>query len=574
MKNGVAIKYGDIALGAKENFAPSMVGIEPFSDVATLQKNNLSFKNFGNPIEKYSVLLDGSALPFPSDTSGENFGIWSEQISGDDGSFESPLTLSFQATELFTSSGITLTFDEEEGIYPIDVVVSWWRGEEKIAEESFEPDSAKYFFNKKVEYYDGLEFRFSRLNLPYNRLKIHSIDYGIGVVFYGDELRGVQISNKIDPISTKIEINTCGFTIDSKKNVEYSFQTQQPISVYFNGNLQSKMFVKQAKRTSKKNWNVQTEDYIGLMDSIPYSGGVFFDANAEDVIDDIFLVAKVPYSLDDSFVGKKISGYIPYSNCRNALMQVCFSIGAVVKTSESEVVEIISLDNVVSQTIEKKRIAIGQSYNEKSVVTALELTAHFYKESQETQELYDASKSGIGERIFVKFNEPFYDLSISLGEIIESGANYAVINAESGCVLVGKKYQHTTVTKKKTNPIVSSSDIENVVSISSATLVSGNNVDTLLDSCYNYVVNSKDIKTKIIDGKHTNGIGIVKYGNNKYGSIKYGEEKNGVVTHDNPTMVGDLVTIPVEFYGLVSARIVSQKFSLVGGIIVKDSELR
>lgn len=574
MKNGVAIKYGDIALGAKENFVPTMGEVEQFSDVSILQKNNISFKNFGNPIEKYSVLLDGSVLPFPSDTSGEKFGIWSEDISAEDGFFESPLTLSFKATELFTSSGITLTFDEEESIYPIDVVVSWWRGEEKIAEESFEPDSAKYFFNKKVEYYDGLEFRFSRLNLPYNRLKIHSIDYGIGVVFYGDELRGVQISNKIDPISTKIEINTCGFTIDSKKNIEYSFQTQQPISVYFNGNLQSKMFVKQAKRTSKKNWNVQTEDYIGLMDSIPYSGGVFFDTNAEDVIDDIFSVAKVPYSLDYSFVGKKLSGYIPYSNCRNALMQVCFSIGAVVKTSESEVVKIISLDNVVSQTIEKKRIWAGQSYNEKSVVTAIELTAHFYKESQETQELYDASKSGIGERIFVKFDEPFYDLSISLGEIIESGANYAVINAESGCVLVGKKYQHTTVTKKKTNPIVSSSDIENVVSISSATLVSGNNVDTLLDSCYNYVVNSKDIKTKIIDGKHTTYGGIVKYGNNKYGSIKYGEEKKGFVTYDNPTMVGDLVTIPVEFYGLVSARIVSQKFSLVGGIIVKDSELR
>lgn len=575
MKNGVAIKYGDIALGAKENFEPSMGAIEPFSDISILQKNNISFKNYGNPIEKYSVLLDGSVLPFPSNTMGQRFGVWSDVISGEDGYFENPLVLSFQATELFTSSGITLTFDEEEEIYPIDVNVSWWRGDEKIAEGKFEPNSASYFFNKKVEYYDGLKFEFLRLNMPKNRLKIHSIEFGIGVIFYGDELKGVNVSQTIDPISTKIEINTCGFTLNSKRdNVEYSFQSQQPVSIYFNQTLLATNFVKSAKRTSKKVWNIQTEDYIGLMETISYQGGIYNNVNADELIADIFGVANIPFSLDERFIGMKLSGYIPYTTCRNALMQVCFAINAVIDTSNSDKVKIFGISNEISQQIEPQRVLQGQSSDEKSVVTAVELTAHFYKELEETKEVYNSEKSGIGENIFIKFNEPLYELSITNGKIISHGTNYAIINANENCVLSGKKYDHTTFTKTKRNPIVSQKDIENIVTISSATLVTKNNVDNLLDVCYNYIVNSQNLKSKIVEGKHIIYGEIIKYGEKKYGQFKYGEKNKNIVIYDKPIHLSDLITIPFEFSSSKTARVVKQTYNLNGGIIAKNVELR
>lgn len=576
MKNGVAIKYGDVALGAKENFTPSIDGIEPFSDISILNKNNISFKNFGNPIERYSVVLDGSALPFPSNIGGENFGIWSDQLSQEDGTFQDEIILNLKATELFTSSGITISFDEQENIYPIDVRISWFRGEEKIAEENFEPNSSNYFFNKKVEYYDGLKIEFFRLNMPKNRLKIHSVEYGVGVIFYGDELKGVNVSQTLDPISAKIEINTCGFTLNSKRNVEYSFQSQQPISIYFNNKLISTSFVKTAKRTSKKSWNIQTEDYIGLMETISFHGGIYVDANAEDVIADIFSAAKIPYHLDEKFLGIKVNGYIPYTTCRNALMQVCFAIGAVVDTSADDKVNVFCLSKDVSQELEKRRVLRGQTSGEKSVVTSVQIVAHFYKESQETKDVYDSSKSGVGEGIFVKFSEPLHDLSIVNGEIISSGSNFAVINANENCVLSGKIYEHTTLTKEKKNPLVSKTDIDNVVSISNATLVSQNNVDNLLDLCYDYIVNSTEIRSKIVDGKHTKVKPIPKYGEGIiYGSgEKYGNENAVTVESDKPTMLGDLIVVPLEFSTPKIARITRQSFSLVGGIIVKDTELR
>lgn len=579
MKNGVAISYGDIALGAKESFVPSMEKIESFSDVSVLQKNNISFENYGNPIEKYSVLLDGSVVPFPSETEGKIFGIWSSSLSDDNGYFENPLILSLKSKEMYTSSGITLTFDEKNGIFPSEVVISWYRDDQKIDEQNFRPNSAKYFFNKKVEYYNGVHIEFLRLNMPKNRLKIHSIDYGIGVIFYGDELRNVRVSQSVDPISSQIEINTCDFEIVSKRNVEYSFQTQQPISVYFNGKLQSTCFVEAAKRKSYKVWSVRAEDYIGLMGSIPYFGGMYFDENADEIIRDIFSVAKVPYELESQFEGVKVSGHIPYTNCREALMQVCFAIGAVVDTVGLDLVMVRSLSQELSQEISANRVMVGQSIQENNVVTAVEMTAHAYKASDEALTAYDSSESGVGEEIFVLFDEPLHSLSISNGQILSSGSNHATITANEGCVLIGKKYEHTKITKSKRNPLVSPTDIENVVSVQNATLVSVLNVDKLLLSCYNYIVNSKSFRTKIIDGKHIIEGRPVKYGEKKYGEFKYGEFKYGdktesVTVYDKPTRVGDIVIVPIDFYPSVQARITKQTFSLAGGITVKDTELR
>ena len=138
-----------------------------------------------------------------------------------------------------------------------------------------------------------------------------------------------------------------------------------------------------------------------------------------------------------------------------------------------------------------------------------------------------------------------HDLTITNGNIVESGVNYAIINANSGCTLTGKKYEHTKVIHRKDNPLVLSTDIENVVAIEDATLISYNNIDKILLLCYNYIVNTEKISMKIIDGK----------------------------TNIN-TKVGDLISYETEYLGNKTGRIIRQSFSLVGGMLVKDSVVR
>ncbi len=584
MNRGVAIRYGDVAPGAKENFAPTASESE-FNTLAQLQKNNLNFPNYANPCELYSVVLDGTATAFPSVPEQANLGLWSKQISNDDGTFKEPIVLTLTSEGQYSSQGFTFTFDTYNQIYPTQMNIHWWRDAEEIStdlgEMDFTPDNAFYFCRNKVENYNRVVITFYAVNMPKNRLKLRVIDYGYGTFFYGDELRNVKLIQEIDPISTQISINTADFTLDSKTDMEYSFQAKQPLSVYFNGQLKATTFVKKSTRKAKRLWSIQSEDYIGLLDSIPYYGGIYTNENAVKLLTDIFTVAKVPYSID-GFADATVTGYIPYTTCRNALMQVAFAIQAVVDTSNSEVVKVFALEDSVKQTVPLNRIMQGQNFTDDETVTGVEVAVHTYKSITETVNVYEASESGTGENIFVKFSEPLHDLTIANGSfaVDEKGnelnhTNYAVINANAECILQGQKYEHTTQTRRENNPVVLASDPEKIISVENATLVSDNNIDEVLEKCYSWLIKTNTTNLKIVEGKHVQHREPIKYGEKKYGTFKYGEKHPNVVIYDECVNVGDKINAKTEYLGVLEEkRLIKQSFNLNGNIIIKEVELK
>jgi hypothetical protein len=578
--NGVSIYYGDIAPGAKENFSPSISDKEEFVVEDQLKKNGLYFRNYGNPCEMYSVVLDGSTQVFPPDPENKNMGIWSKQISNENGEFETPIVLTLSADQNFSSQGFTFIFDTYNNIYPTKINIHWWRdGEETtdLGEKDFVPDNPKYFAHNKVEYYNRVVITFYSLNMPKNRLKLRSIDYGYGTVFYGDELRNTKILQEIDPISSEISINTADFVLDSNRaGIEYSFQEKQPLSIYFNGKLKATTFVKKSRRKSKFLWEIKSEDYIGFLDRIPFYGGVYNNKNAGELFDEIFSKANVPYEIDDSIQNEFVSGHIPYTTCREALRQVAFATQRVVDTSNSDVVNVYTLDDSLKQQISLERIMQGQSFSEDEVVTSVELVEHSYVKKDDDVVVYSAEESGEGENIFIVFQEPVHSLTISNGSILESGENYSIINAEPQCVLMGKKYDHITTSKTKRNESVLAATIEKNVLINSATLISSLNVANVLDMCYNYITKKNSATMKIIEGVHERKSSDSIYGSSNYGVSKY---KNAIVPlidyyWDMPTNVSDNIMVETEYMGYLTGRIVKQTFNLNGGIIVKDSVVR
>ena len=586
---GVAIRYGDVAPEAKENFYPSVNDKANFVNLSQLQQYNLDFPNYANPCELYSVVLDGTASAFPSVPEQENLGLWSNQLSNDNGTFTEPIVLEMQSVGQYSSQGLTLTFDTYNGIFATRIGIKWLRitdgGIETLAEQEFTPDNAFYFCRNKVENYNKVVITFYSLNMPKNRLKLRVIDYGYGTFFYGDELRGVKLIQEIDPISTQISINTADFTLDSKfSDIEYSFQAKQPLSVYFNGELKATTFVKKSTRKAKRLWSIQSEDYIGLMDSIPYYGGIYTNKNAVELLTDIFTVAKVPYSIDNVFVNEVVTGYIPYTTCRDALMHVAFAIQAVVDTSNVDYVNVYKLtaDNEFAQEpIPLNRIMQGQNFADEETVTGVEVTVHTYKPITKTIDVYDATESGTGNNIFVKFSEPLHDLSITNGSFATDDdgnelkhTNYAVINANAGCILQGQQYEHTKQTRIQDNPVVSASDIEKIVAIESATLVSRYNIDNVLEKCYNWLIKTNTTNLKIVEGKHVQYGDYYKYGEHKYGTFKYGQKYPNIITYDERVNVGENIEAETEYLGVVSGRLIKQSFNLNGNIIIKEAVLK
>ncbi len=576
IKKGVSIKYGNIAPGAKEGFVPTSSEKE-FDTLFQLQRYNLNFPNYANPCEWFRTILDGTALPVPSNVQNANVGLWSEQISGEDGTFEEPIVLTLESQGNYTSAGLTLTFDKQNSIYPTHLNIHWYRVSEDetidLGEKDFYPTDSVYFCENQVEAYNKIVITFDALNMPKSRLIVRSIDYGYGTFFYGDELRNVKLIQEIDPISAQIVINTADFVLSINGGVEYSFQTKQPLSVYFNGVLKATTFVKSAKRRSKNLWNIQSEDYIGLMDGTLYKGGIYTNHSAVDILTDIFETANVPFQIDNAFWDAKVTGYIPYTTCRKALMQVAFAIQAVIDTSNVDYVNVYGLKDDIEQEIPLNRIMQGQNFVDEEVVKVVEVTAHTFKMTSESRNVYDANESGTGDNIFVKFNEPLHDLSIVNGTIVSSGTNYAIINALANCVLTGQRYEHTTQTRQKHNPLILASDTEKIISVENATLVSPYNIDNVLEKCYNWFARRTTTNLKIIEGKHNVKIGSILYGQVVYGGEVYGGSRSEIV-YDKTVNVGDVVGVETEYLGNVTGRIIKQSFNLNGGIIIKEASMR
>lgn len=582
MANGISIQYGDVAPEAKENFDIT-VSEKQFETIQNLKRYNMEVNNYANPCEMYQTLLDGTAVALPSDINTANIGLWSKQLSNTDGTFTTPITITLESQGQYSSQGFTFTFDKYNNIFPIKLTIQWYRVTDEGTEDlsngavEFNPTSGFYFCRKQIENFNKVVIKFYSLNMPNNRLKLEVIDYGYGTVFYGGELRNVKITQSIDPISSEITINTCDFSLDSKSDMVYSFQSKQPLTVKFNDKLRGTMFVKSSTRKASFLWDINAEDYITFLDTTNFVGGMYTNEKASTILENIFKTAKVPYNIADELYDFELTGYIPYTTCREALMQVCFASMAVVNTTVSDVVEVQLLDTTVSQKIPLRRIMQGQSFSDNDTITKVQLTSYTYTpkavEDDNRINLYKAPDSGAGNNITVIFSEPIHDLyTTGGGDIIESGTNYAIINATETFYLNGYGYDVKTKEHERKNPVVLASEKENVKSITSATLISNKNVDKVLENCYNWLIKTNETKMRIIEGKNvTRETKPVKFGQKKFGTFKFGQvDVIETVTNDEPINVGETITAETEYLGDVTGIITSQSYSLNGNIIIKD----
>lgn len=588
------IKYGNFAPEAKENFSIH-ASETAFDSLAQLNEYNLAVQNYANPCEKYQTILDGSQTGLPSIS--DNTGFWSRSISGDDGSFSSPIMFVMESERYFTSQSISFVFDKDNGVFCNHLMVSWFKDDALLHQEEYFPDSSEFSCVETVENYNAVTILFYSINTPFNRLKVRSIDHGQWRWFDGSDLRNIKILQEIDPISTKISINTADIELNIESDDEIIFQPNQPVEIYFNDVLHSATLTKDWQRLSKTRWKVDTEDYIGKMDGIDFVGGIYENYQVENLLSEIFNAAKVPFEIDSKVKEEKVSGYIPYTTCREALKQVCFSIGACADTSYSKVVRVKFLEDIITQDINLDRIIQGQKFLYDDAATSVEITTHDFKKTHEYVTAYDGAA---GNGILVKFPEPLHDLTITGGEILKSNANYAVINAFENCQLVGEKYLDVRNVVSKRADTKYANVKEKIISVENATLVTSKNVDKILNLCYNFYRSNSIASFKIVEGRRKKRKFGSLYGSGAYGSIIYGRDgiqktrsikeensKYGIslygdfifgspseYNYDKPVKVGEMIQFNTEYLGKMYGWVLRQTYNLNGGIIIKNSEIK
>lgn len=578
--SNVRIDYGGVATGAKDDFVPAVSNKTDFTDLSQLTQDGLIFPNYGNPCELYTVPLDGSVEPMPTETEGLNFGWWTQKISTETGEFDTPIILILTADDLYTSSGITFTFDTINNIYSNYLYIKWYRDDELLSDMEFFPDSAFYYCENKVEFYNKLEITFYSINLSYTRLRLHAIDYGMKLSFFGEELKNAKISHEIDVLSTSLPINTCNFTIVNDRNINFTFEEDQTLRIYFNDELQLKCFVKKWNRKNKKVWDITAESYIGQLEKTDYVGRMCFKGltTAEEVVAEISEISHVPIEISDELKNKNLSGHIPYSSCRDSLRLIAFALGAVVDDTKSETVKIYKLSEEIKQNIPLERIRQGQSFTKDQKSTSVELFYHSYTGLGELEYdiLFETDENGDGNNLFYISEKPITEYKIlGEGEIISSGVNYCQFNIGKESRLMGRFYRHNKSVKIKNDPLIKLNETPKTTSIKDATLINSDNVNEILDKLFGYYNNPNFVNLKIIEGKKEVEIGYAKYGEAKYGEALYSSgAKSRAVVSDPTTKVGDVIVSQTEYLGDVKGRIVKQTYTLNGNILVKESKLK
>lgn len=539
---GLKIVYDDLAPYAKENSTVSITkpgltpskglhprkGLYPKSTVIEqefpeLKRDDILYPGYALCFPKFA-LLNGKYINFPDNPL--PYGYISPEVSNDSGDFgyvkqiqglkphtglrpamflypkstvqksvDFPkLTVTFN--QKFTSVGLLFTFNMMSGDYCAKMRIKWYADNNLLSDMEFSPDSVRYFCNNYVRGYNRIEITFLKTSKPIRPVFVTRIDYGIYRDFLDNELLERNCLQEINAISESISINTLNFTVRTTSDIPFDLQKKQKLSLYFNGGLIGNFYLKNGARKNKTDYHMDAHDAVGVLDGNEFAGGIYTGQTVSEVIAQIFEGEDFNYLLDESFSDVQLHGYIPYTSKRNALVYICFAIGAIADTSNYDGIVVYPQENALSGEFLPDEVFSGVTLEHSDIVTGIRLTVHSYQESEETQELYNGDLNGTAEVIF---NEPYHDLEISGGSIGDHGNNYAYITGTGGNVkLTGKKYNHLTSSILKENPDITFN--KNIREVTDATLVYSGNAQQVLDRVYAYYQRAENVVGDVLIG--------------------------------------------------------------------------
>ena len=507
---GLKIVYDDLAPYAKENstvfFATTglkpRIGLHPGKglhpkttgigkEYPELKRNDVTYPGYALCLPRFS-LLNGKYINFPDNPL--PYGYISPEVSNSDGNFgynediKVPvLTVFFN--QKFTSVGILITFNIMSGDYCPQIKVKWYSDNVVLSDMDFFPDSARYFCNNYVRGYNKLEISFIKTSKPIRPVFVTRIDYGIYRDFLDNELLERNCLQEINPISESISINTLNFIVRTTSNIPFDLQKKQKLTLYFNGELLGNFYLKNGARKNKTDYHMDSHDAIGVLDGNEFAGGIYTGQTVSDILTQLFEGEDFNYLLDTSFADIPVYGYIPYTTKRNALVYICFSIGAIADTSNYDGIVIYPQPNALSGEFTHDEVFSGVTLEHSDIVTGIRLTVHSYQKSEEAQELYNDNLNGTAEVIF---NEPYHSLVITGGTLGKHGDNFAYITGTGGNVtLTGKRYKHLTSSLLKENPDIVFN--KNIREVTDATLVHSGNAQEVLDRVYEYYQRAENV---------------------------------------------------------------------------------
>ena len=169
-----------IDIHAAEASTASVSGAAIISHLPQLKDRNENVYGKFAVLEQDFWKLDGSFGILPEDYSNLETGWFSDVISGDDGTFDLPPTLTFTFSEDISSIGFTLGFDGTHQQWPTRYHIAVYDGSNAlITEDDVENDESQSVVSLPVRNYRKVVFTFQKTSEPHRRVRVCEALFGI-----------------------------------------------------------------------------------------------------------------------------------------------------------------------------------------------------------------------------------------------------------------------------------------------------------------------------------------------------------------------------------------------------------
>lgn len=343
--------------------------------------------------------LDGSFI-LPSQKTSSQYGFRGYDLSDENGEFHSNNVLRFYFTQPITVPGYTLLFDEATNEYLTDFdIISYDENLSVIRKievrDNKEVRCVVEYGSENIKYLDVV---FLKTNNPHRSVRLLEIDFGILLIFEGENLYRVQLTSESDYLAESIPRNELVFSAHNDGKYDYTnpesyskyLQERQKVEYYHKVKLEDGSWEEiDMGNYLLYNWKVSDQkvefnsrDDSDVLDDKIYSSnsltegisaGEFFERIFEGCGITDFIIPEYLYSSPD------ITPYVG-ENClsREALRQVASLCGCAIfkTTSGTMVVHKIEFKNSSEDTIDYDSMFSAPNSNSTKYYNALQITVY------------------------------------------------------------------------------------------------------------------------------------------------------------------------------------------------------
>ena len=486
---------------AKADSSLSTTDIQPFASVYSLRYDNIPPPEKFATLEHNFWLLDDSFIPMPVNLNSLTWGWFSQSMSGADGYFLNPPTLTISFTGPHKSPGITLYFYPDTNDFAELIRVTWYGSSNNILKANiYTMNNVAAAVKEEIIDYYKIKIELLKTNNPYRYTKIFAIDFGVVYVISNDMINETEILEEIDPISDVLKINTFRFNL-LHKNPEFArsgapekelLMKKQKTTLLKDNNLFGVFFLDTWNNADLTNmeFDFKCVDAVQIMEGYKFMGDMYNNTPAETIISQLFEICfpthNIVYSLDPVLSSETITGYMPIMNCREALQWICFAIGAIADTSRRDYIWIYARDIETEYFIPARDVYMEGDIETLEYISGVDVTAHNHTPIYETIELFKGDLP-VGLRR-IEFDEPAHTLIITGGIISESNANYAIVKVmvPGEIILIGKQYRNDKLIYEARDPYITAGESENIESFSKCTIVNSENAQKIAENILDY----------------------------------------------------------------------------------------